>query len=106
MNFQDYEAECARTTPPIEESRFSVCLMAMGLAGETGELVDALKKDIFHDVPMTIAAVESELGDILWYLTGVARIYGISLERVAQNNVAKLRKRYPDGFKLGGGIRE
>lgn len=40
----------------------------------------------------------NELGDLLWYLTLAADAIGVPLEEIAQKNVEKLRRRYPDGF--------
>lgn len=45
-----------------------------------------------------------ELGDVLWYLVLIGSIFGWSLEQVVEANVAKLRKRYPDGFETAHSI--
>lgn len=42
--------------------------------------------------------LKDELGDGLWYLAVLAALNGHSLADVAETNVEKLRKRYPDGF--------
>lgn len=39
-----------------------------------------------------------ELGDCLWYIALAAEVLGISMDTIAQTNVDKLLKRYPDGF--------
>ena len=72
--------------------------MALGLAGEAGETADMLKKHLFHGKPLNHDDVVKELGDVLWYVAGMATAIGISLDDVAQRNVDKLRARYPDGF--------
>jgi NTP pyrophosphatase (non-canonical NTP hydrolase) len=106
MNFKDYQEAAARTAAQDSDPVKAVCAYAMGLAGESGELVDMLKKDVFHGVPMTLAQLESEAGDVLWYLSNLCRIHGVDLQHVAENNLMKLKRRYPDGFVKGGGIRE
>ncbi len=103
MKFIDYEAEAARTASG--PSSDNIVNWAMGLAGETGELVDAIKKELFHDKPLSKEGFMSEAGDVLWYLTALCRSRGVSLERVAEWNLEKLRIRYPDGFVKGGGNR-
>lgn len=39
-----------------------------------------------------------ELGDVLWYLAHACNVMGWSLAEIASGNVAKLLKRYPNGF--------
>ena len=74
---------------------------AMGLCGESGEVIDIVKKFIFQKHPFnaeTEAKLIEELGDVAWYLAVTAHSIGVDLESVLQYNVDKLRKRYPDGF--------
>jgi hypothetical protein len=44
------------------------------------------------------------LGDVLWYLALIGSIFDWSLEQMMMTNVAKLRKRYPDGFETARSI--
>ncbi|MEK9698038.1 MAG: MazG nucleotide pyrophosphohydrolase domain-containing protein [Candidatus Poseidoniales archaeon] len=48
---------------------------------------------------------KKELGDVLYYVAMAATNLNIDLESVAEENVRKLRARYPDGFIEGGGRR-
>lgn len=96
MTFDEYQAEARRTSGIVgSESRV---MAVMGLAGETGEVVDYLKKVWFHDHPYDDRKLTLELGDVLWYLAMLADAYGINLSMVAQANIDKLTERYPDGF--------
>lgn len=72
---------------------------ALGLAGESGEFADAVKKQIYHP-HCDVGAMElaMELGDILWYLALAADALGYDLEFIAAQNLDKLSKRYPAGF--------
>lgn len=93
MTTDEYEREVLRTAGSRNR------LMAtMGLAGETGEVVDLVKKVEFHGKPLDRAALVKELGDVLWYLTALRLFEGITLDEVMTTNVAKLRARFPDGF--------
>jgi NTP pyrophosphatase (non-canonical NTP hydrolase) len=40
-----------------------------------------------------------EAGDCLWYLAAIASGLGVGLGEIAEGNVEKLRKRYPEGFE-------
>lgn len=65
----------------------------LALCGETGELANKLKK--FHRAgkgPDT-AMLADELGDVLWYCASVAFELGLSLDQIAEMNLAKLQKR-------------
>lgn len=70
----------------------------MGLAGESGECVDLLKKHMFQNHDLDMEHLAKELGDVAWYLAVTAHAIGYDLDTVFQINVDKLMKRYPDGF--------
>lgn len=67
---------------------------AMGLAGEVGELIDALKKHIFYMKPLDHENVVEELGDIRFYLQGLCNILAIKEQEILQHNATKLSTRY------------
>jgi len=74
---------------------------ALGLAGESGEFADLVKKILFQGKESTAETQHkmlSELSDILWYITFAAsKILDFSLQDIIDFNVAKLTKRYPTG---------
>ena len=73
--------------------------MALGLAGEAGEVADIIKKGILHGKGTdTTGRIVEELGDVLWYVAGLASHYGLSLDDIMEANIAKIRERYPDGW--------
>jgi NTP pyrophosphatase (non-canonical NTP hydrolase) len=102
MNFNDYQDLAARTLPEGIEKQTELALvnMAMGLVGESGETIDYLKKVLFQGHEFEVEKIAGELGDILWYVAGMCTVLNIHLDEVAQYNIQKLVKRYPDGFKI------
>lgn len=70
----------------------------LGLAGESGEFLDLIKKHLYQGHPLDRDKARGELGDILWYLAEVASALDMDLGAVARENIDKLRVRYPDGF--------
>lgn len=72
--------------------------MALGIAGEAGELVDAIKKYVIYDKPLNLENVVEELGDLEWYMEGLRQQLDISREHVLQYNINKLNKRYPKEY--------
>ena len=82
----------------LESEQF--LLAAVGLAGESGELLDEIKKVFWQGHPMDedlINYVIGELGDILYYLQLGCNAVGLSLNDIRDRNVAKLTKRYKGG---------
>jgi NTP pyrophosphatase (non-canonical NTP hydrolase) len=72
---------------------------SLGLAGESGETVDLIKKFVFHNHDVNHEKLIRELGDVLWYVSALSTSFGYKLEDVAKINVEKLIRRYPNGFK-------
>lgn len=72
--------------------------MVLGIAGEAGELVDAIKKYTIYSKPLDTANVIEELGDLEWYMQGLRKALGLSRTTVLQYNIDKLNKRYPQKY--------
>jgi NTP pyrophosphatase (non-canonical NTP hydrolase) len=70
--------------------------MAVGVSGEAGELLDAVKKHCVYQKPLDFENVKEEAGDILFYLTGLLNDMGITLNECIEANREKLSKRYPN----------
>jgi NTP pyrophosphatase (non-canonical NTP hydrolase) len=71
---------------------------AIGLATETGELVDAYKKYMFYGKQIDNVNIVEELGDLMWYLAIACDSVGVTIEEVMALNIKKLRGRYPTCF--------
>lgn len=98
--FKDYTEQANRTRKKdlsFNEKLLEGCL---GLAGETGEVVDLIKKSLFHGHKMDKHKIAEELGDVLFYLDYIANTFDIPLESIAKGNNEKLKLRYPDGFSI------
>jgi len=74
----------------------SMMHMAVGISGEAGELLDAIKKHSIYQKPLDFENVKEEAGDILFYLTGLLNDVGITLNECIDANREKLSKRYPN----------
>ena len=98
MNMHDYQRQAQRTASPDWKFEKRLIMAALGAAGESGEFADMVKKLVFHAHDLEEDKMLLELGDILWYVTEAAQALGHSLEEVAQANIEKLQRRYPDGF--------
>jgi len=74
----------------------SMLHMAVGISGEAGELLDAIKKHAIYQKELDFDNVKEEAGDILFYLTGLLNDVGITLNECIEANREKLSKRYPN----------
>lgn len=93
-----YREEMLRTAPCVDTKRDMFLLGSMGLAGETGEVVDLLKKHLFHGKDLDKQKLILELGDVRWYLECLCVAAETTIEEVEKANIQKLTLRYPKGF--------
>ena len=98
MDFNLYQKNALRTAG-VKEKDALVLNGVMGLAGESGECIDMVKKQLFQGHLLDRDKMLDELGDVLWYIAITAAGLGIDLNDIAEHNVDKLKKRYPDGFE-------
>ena len=69
---------------------------AIGVAGEAGELADAIKKHVIYNKPIDRANVVEELGDLEFYMQDLREKLRINREETLLANIEKLSKRYKD----------
>ncbi len=86
-----------------KESGVNIALLltgAIGIASEGGEFSEIVKKCVFQGKPLndeTKFHAKRELGDILWYWINSCRALGLDPNEVVEENVNKLKARYPGG---------
>ena len=71
--------------------------MVMGISGEAGELLDAVKKHVIYKKDLDMENVIEELGDLEFYIEGLRQCLHLSRDMILQANVEKLAKRYSSG---------
>jgi NTP pyrophosphatase (non-canonical NTP hydrolase) len=85
----------------------ALAYVALGLAGEAGEIANKVKKVLRDDNGVLSKdkadEISKELGDVLWYLARVAEEIGTRLGGVAEGNLAKLFDRQARGVIQGSG---
>lgn len=104
MTMNRYQDLAARTMQNEMHPDVARCNWAMGLAGEAGETCDYLKKVICHRHELDPEHLKKELGDVLWYVAAVATEYGLHMDDIAELNIQKLMKRYPEGYSRQASI--
>ena len=110
MNFSEYQ-EKARETAIYANIGKNFIYPTLGLAGETGEVIEKIKKltrdSQINDASMIPddkrAEIQKEMGDVLWYLAQLSSELGFTLESVAEMNIGKLAARKEKGTLHGSG---
>lgn len=90
LTLQEYQAEAARTMQPNAPGAY----LAAKLIIEAAEASQPIIKATYHGAGLSLAVLQEELGDCLWYLAALAESYGLSLDAIAAANLAKLRARH------------
>lgn len=98
MSPNEYQQAALRTAYNMNAEYPLFLNGVLGLAGESGECVDIVKKHLFQGHPLDSKHLAKELGDCAWYLAVTAHAIGYDLESVFQMNIDKLNNRYPSGF--------
>ena len=104
MTINEYQ-QLAMTTLNPSLSKDDVLINGvMGLCGESGEVIDIVKKWFAQGHELDREKLIKELGDVAWYIAEIAHAIDVPLEEVLQRNIDKLKARYPDGFKTADSV--
>ena len=98
LTLNEYQIRANFTAPMKLSAELRIATFALGIAGEAGEVADMVKKELGHGHETDRVQMAKELGDVLWYVAALAKVYGWSLAEVGQMNIDKLKARYPSGF--------
>ena len=104
MTPNEYQRLAMTTLNPALSKKDVLINGVMGLCGEAGEAIDIVKKHLAQGHELDRDKLIKELGDVAWYLAETAYALDVPLEEVLQQNLDKLRARYPDGFSAAQSI--
>ena len=119
MELNEYQKKAMSTCLP---SCNNFSYMSLGLVSEVGELAGKVAKavrkeeitlfgnDLYCGKRITEDGGKElhngligEIGDVLWFVSGICEVLGLSLEDVAEANLAKLAERKKNGTIIGNG---
>ena len=92
-----YQLDVLKYAPDHHDYLLNVIYAALGMCGEAGEASELIKKYAYHGHTIDTEHLARELGDVLWYVSYIAHLFGYSLGEIMVMNQEKLAKRYPDG---------
>lgn len=82
----------------LNEKTMRVVHAVLGLVSEAGEAAEALHSHLYLCEEFDEVNFMEEMGDHLWYIAVGLSAIGVDMEAAMERNIAKLRKRFPDGF--------
>ena len=96
MNSKEYTQCCKRTFSGLGDTT-EHC--AYGLVTESAEIMDMLKKHKFYGREFNMVNLKEEVGDLLYYVHILLDEIDYSIEDCMEDNIKKLKLRYPDRFE-------
>jgi NTP pyrophosphatase (non-canonical NTP hydrolase) len=104
MEFNEYQKEAIKTAFFTGDG-LQYC--TFGLCGEAGEFAEHIKKMLRDDEGILTEekrkSLIGELGDVLWYISLLAKELDTDLESVVQYNLEKIKSRKERGTQKGSG---
>lgn len=106
MNFQEYQKKAFETAIYPQKGN-NIVYPSLGLGGETGEVLEKIKK-VIRDENLKINLEKKEelikeLGDVLWYLAALSTELKLDLNDIAEKNILKLSSRKERNLLHGSG---
>lgn len=98
MTINEYQKLAMTTLNPKLNKKDVLINGVMGLCGESGEVIDIVKKHLAQGHELDKEKIIKELGDVAWYMAEIATVLDVELEDVLAQNIEELKKRYPEGF--------
>jgi len=107
MDFKTYQQDAMKTAVYPNKGEGNWTYPALGLAGETGEICEKLKKAIRDDdgkiTQQRLAAISKEVGDVMWYMAALSTELGLDMDAIASANLEKLATRQQQNKLHGDG---
>jgi len=94
---REYQEFCKKTAQKHDSPDKEIMTWGLGIAGEAGDVAGCIKKTFAHDNDQR-DGIKENIGDTLWYAAMICNFFNWDLQEILENNMAKLEKRYPEGF--------
>ena len=95
---KEYQELCKLTAKkdfksPSEE----IMCWGLGVVGEAGDIAGCIKKTFAHGNDQK-TGIRENVGDTLWYIAMICNFFGWDMQDILNENLAKLKARFPQGF--------
>lgn len=99
MDFNEYQKLASRTINTALHSNELELHALHGLSGEVGEIHSIYQK-AYQGHAVDSEHLKKEMGDLIWFIAELCTVSGFDMTEIAQMNIEKLKKRFPDGFSV------
>ena len=100
MELGEYQEACKRTSKKFASPETEIATWGLGIAGEAGDVASCIKKTFAHKNDAVLAGMKENIGDMMWYAAMICNFFGWKLADCLQENINKLKERYPNGFSF------
>lgn len=97
MNLKEYQEACKKTAKKFDSPELEIFTWGLGITGEAGDIASCIKKTFAHKKDVK-DGIKENIGDMLWYTAMICNFFDWNLEEVLQQNIDKLKERFPEGF--------
>ncbi len=104
-NLKEYQDACKMTAKKFNTPQEEILTWGLGIAGEAGDVASCIKKTFAHDNDQR-EGIKENIGDGLWYTAMICNFFGWNLQEILDNNLKKLKARYPQGFTISDARRD
>jgi NTP pyrophosphatase (non-canonical NTP hydrolase) len=101
LTLNQYQKGAEKTA--VYPTKHALEYLTLGLSSEVGELNGKVAKYYRKDGVYPRAEVLDELGDVLWFVSELARVHNTTLQVLAEKNLSKLADRQERGVLKGNG---
>jgi NTP pyrophosphatase (non-canonical NTP hydrolase) len=95
----EYQFLCKSTAKKFTTQVEEILTWGLGITGEAGDVASCIKKTFIHNNDKK-DGIRENIGDTLWYTAMICNFFNWSLQEILDENIAKLKERYPKGFTI------
>jgi NTP pyrophosphatase (non-canonical NTP hydrolase) len=96
-SIKEYQEFCKLTAKKFDVPEHEILSWGLGISGEAGDVAGCIKKTFFHKNDQK-QGIRENIGDVIWYASMICNYYGWDLQEILEENLEKLKARYPQGF--------
>jgi NTP pyrophosphatase (non-canonical NTP hydrolase) len=97
MELREYQKLCKETAQKFDSKDKEIMTWGLGIVGEAGDVAGCIKKTFSHYNDQK-EGIKENIGDTLWYIAMICNFIDWDLDEILEENIKKLKKRYPQGF--------